>query len=199
MKRLPATLLTFISDVASCCLLDSSLYITTGWFRRLIQNEDELAANLGHHIAHIVARHKVERLCIIPAEWSLLLAIAGFVPLRSPTRSFLRCLIFGLAFAQAASFGWSLLLRKVFEQEADYISLLLMADAGFNSTGAISFWTKRNEPCSHCSKKWDLWHRWIHHQVSSCFSNRPSRVTRCWLSLVVACNPSLSQRLQASS
>ena len=39
----------------------------------------------------------------------------------------------------------SLGLSRFREREADYIGLLLMADAGFNLSGAVSFWTKLNK------------------------------------------------------
>ena len=36
-------------------------------------------------------------------------------------------------------------LKRIREREADYIGLLLMAEAGLNSAGAFSLWTKYNE------------------------------------------------------
>lgn len=42
--------------------------ITTGFFHHVISNDDELAAVLGHEIAHAIARHNLETECIRLAD-----------------------------------------------------------------------------------------------------------------------------------
>ena len=130
-----------ISDVANAWISKSGLVvISSGYIGGIIENEDELAAALGHEIAHNIAGHDLEPHCIDKLDMNihqplLLLALTGiFYP---PARVF--------ALPGMLSALVSIGLSKIREREADYISLLLMTEAGFDSTGAVSLWTKYNE------------------------------------------------------
>lgn len=113
--------------------------ITTGFFYHAISNDDELAALLGHEVAHVLARHILEANFVDlahetftkPFSWFALLGYIWF-----------EAIVF--AAPMMASLFASLALSRVREREADYIGLLLMADAGFNPSGALSLWTKVN-------------------------------------------------------
>ena len=130
-----------ISDVADAWISKSGLVvISSGYIGDIVENEDELAAALGHEIAHIIAGHNLESYCIEKVDKHfhqplLLPALTGFF--------FRPALVF--AYPTVLSFFVSLALSKIREREADYISLLLMTEAGFNSTGAVSLWTKYNK------------------------------------------------------
>ena len=130
-----------ISDVADAWISKSGLVvISSGYIGDIVENEDELAAALGHEIAHIIAGHDLESHCIEKADKNF------HLPLLLPalTAFFFRpALVFALPM-MLSSFV-SLALSKIREREADYISLLLMTEAGFNSTGAVSLWTKYKE------------------------------------------------------
>ena len=128
------------SDVADAWISKSGLVvISSGYIDGIVVNEDELAAALGHEIAHIIAGHDLESYCIEKVDKHfhqplLLPAITGFF--------FRPALVFSLPTVLSSYVSY--VLSKIREREADYISLLLMTKAGFNSTGAVSLWKKYN-------------------------------------------------------
>ena len=124
------------SDRAAVWISRSGLVlITSGNFRRLIKNNDELAFVLGHGLGHYVAGHHYERLSTFVA----MTLIPSPILLSSPVTGLMSFLIIPASLLAwcACSIFW--------EQEADYIGLLLMTDAGFNPEGAVRYWTKRNK------------------------------------------------------
>ena len=114
--------------------------ITTGFFHHIITNDDELAAILGHEVAHVVAGHLLESKSIRLADkyftkpFSWLSFICCIYP---------EAIIFAVPIL--ASRLTSLALSRIRETEADYIGLLSMADAGFDVSGAVSFRKKFNK------------------------------------------------------
>ncbi len=101
----------------------------------LAESDDELAAVMGHEIAHVSARHGAER-----TSQQLGAALLG-VGLTVATddakyRDQIR-LAYGLAAA-----GTVLKYSRDHESEADHIGLLYMARAGYDPAAAISFWRK---------------------------------------------------------
>ena len=130
----------FADEVFACVFRFGLVLITTGSFHHVIANDDELATVLGHEVAHVVAGHVLE-------SESIRLADEYF------TEPFAWLALLGCVCAEAMIFAvpiiasclTSLALSRIRETEADYIGLLLMADAGFNVFGAVSFWTKMNQ------------------------------------------------------
>ena len=124
----------------ACAFRFGLVLITTGFFHHVIADDDELATVLGHEVAHVVAGHVLESECIRladkyftePFAW---LALLGCVVSEA--------IIFAAPIL--ASYLTSLALSRIRETEADYIGLLLMADAGFKVSGAVSFWKKLNQ------------------------------------------------------
>ncbi|KAM0797695.1 peptidase family M48-domain-containing protein [Usnea florida] len=130
-----------LADIPFACTFRFDLVlITTGLFHHIITNDDDLATVLGHEVAHVIAGHVLESKSIEladkyftkPFSW---LALLGWV---CPEFIFFAAPIL-------ASSLTSLALSRVREIEADYIGLLLMADAGFNVSGAVSVWKKFNQ------------------------------------------------------
>lgn len=103
-------------------------------------NEDALAAVLGHEIAHNTASHAAERLS---AAWvcnltaGSLFFLAGALP---------GLVLFGLWSCIGGFYLQDLLLylpmgRKQ-ESEADYIGLMMMAEACYDPRAAVGFWQR---------------------------------------------------------
>lgn len=104
------------------------------------RNEDALAAVLGHEIAHNTASHAAERLS---AAWvgnltaGSLFFLAGALP--------------GLALFSLWSFVGGFYLQDLLfylpmgrkqESEADYIGLMMMAEACYDPRAAVGFWQR---------------------------------------------------------
>ncbi len=114
--------------------------ITTGYFHHVISNDDELAAVLGHEVAHVISQHALESETIRLADMFFTKSFALLTPLMAIHPIFIFC-----AVPVMLSTLKSLSLSRTREREADYIGLLLMADAGFDPRGAVSLWTKFNK------------------------------------------------------
>jgi predicted Zn-dependent protease len=103
--------------------------VHTGLFR-VAKNDAQLAAVLGHEVAHAVARHGVERMS---RELLIGLGVAGLGAAVGDDRV-----------ALAAGVGATLLISLPFsreqEAEADEIGLLYMARAGYDPREAIRLW-----------------------------------------------------------
>ena len=127
----------FADEAFACAFRFGLVLITTGFFHHIIADDDDLATVLGHEVAHVVAGHVLESLSIKladkyftePFAW---LALLGCVVSEA--------MVFAVPIV--ASYLVSLALSRIRETEADVIGLLLMADAGFNVSGAVTFWTK---------------------------------------------------------
>lgn len=100
------------------------------------QNETALAVVIGHEIAHVVAKHSVERLSQqIAAQYGG--AIAGSV-LGGSAGGQLGKAVFGLG----AQYGVMLPYARKQEYEADELGLAFMALAGYDPRTAVPFWTR---------------------------------------------------------
>lgn len=104
---------------------------------RITRSEDGLAAVLGHEIAHNLAQHHGERMSATIGPNMLMY---GLILMTAPVP--------GAFFALQALGGWLLdtlfgrpMSRKM-ESEADYIGLMLMAEACYDPREAIHFWRR---------------------------------------------------------
>ena len=106
-----------------------------------VATDDELAAVLGHEIANVLANHSKNRLSV-----GTVASVVAF-PFIIPTALCLlmeETLIFAIPFA----IPLALVAASVFyvsrkrEAEADYIGMMLMADAGFDPSAAVGVWKK---------------------------------------------------------
>ena len=130
----------FADEVNACVFRFGLVLIPTGLFHHIIANDDELATVLGHEVAHLVAGHGLESetIRLADAYFTLPFALPALL-----SYFFVEAMVFAVPIL--ASLLASLALSRVRETEADYIGLLLMADAGFNVSGAVSFWKKMNQ------------------------------------------------------
>ncbi|MFT3828776.1 MAG: M48 family metallopeptidase [Opitutaceae bacterium] len=101
----------------------------------LAGSDDELAAVMGHEIAHVSARHGAER-----TSQQLGAALLGVGVTVATDDAKYRDQI-RLAYGLAAT-GTVLKYSRDHESEADHIGLLYMARAGYDPAAAIGFWRK---------------------------------------------------------
>ena len=105
-----------------------------------VKSDDELAAVLAHEIAHVLANHAREGMSVNSAATVFALPFVPFA-------------IFGFLVEEALIFALPILgffaiasyQSRRREKEADYIGMMLMADAGFDPSAAVSVWKKMME------------------------------------------------------
>lgn len=118
------------------CAPGGKITFYTGLIEQLNLNDDEIAAIMGHEIAHALREHGRERLSQAMAQSAvanIAMAVAG--PYGSAVS----------AANQAAQYVLVLPNSRQNESEADAIGLELAARAGYNPRAAISVWQKMNK------------------------------------------------------
>jgi len=115
------------------CAPGGKITFYTGIIEQLNLNDDEIAAIMGHEIAHALREHGRERVSQAAAQnvlANIAMAVAG--PYGSAVS----------AANQVAHYAIVLPNSRENESEADAIGLELAARAGYNPMGAISVWQK---------------------------------------------------------
>jgi predicted Zn-dependent protease len=108
--------------------------IYTGLFR-VTENDAGLAAIIGHEIVHALARHSAERMSqSIVAE----LVLAGSQA-AGTSAEVMQALGLGAQIGLILPFG------RAHESEADYIGLLLAAQAGYDPREAVRVWERMSQ------------------------------------------------------
>lgn len=105
---------------------------------KLVDNQDQLAAVIGHEIGHVMAKHSNERLSEKTA------ADVGLQLVSATVGSSIGQLGMS-ALGLAAEYGVLLPFSRTHESEADIIGLSLMAKAGFNPQQSIVLWQKMSK------------------------------------------------------
>lgn len=104
---------------------------------RVAQTDDQLAAVLSHEIAHNLAQHAAERLSASMGEK---LILGGIVTALAGTpRRFLAGCLFGII---ALTLLFARPMTRMLESEADYIGLMIMADAYYDPRQAMILWER---------------------------------------------------------
>ena len=116
------------------------MLIFSGIFIHAVKNDDELAAVLAHEIAHVLANHAIEDRSIRTVARIVSLP---FLPFAFLAQFVAEAIVLALPIAGVALVE-SRLSRKR-EEEADYIGLILMVDAGFDPSAAVSVRKKFKE------------------------------------------------------
>lgn len=117
------------------CMPGGKIMVFSGLADKLNATDDELAAVIGHEIAHALREHGRERMSQAYVEQFGLQALAAFVGGTA-----------GSLAAQGAGMGSKLLFSlpngREQEREADRMGLELAARAGYNPEAAVSLWKK---------------------------------------------------------
>ncbi len=98
----------------------------------LADNPDQLAAVIGHEIAHVLSRHSNERA-------SQQMAVSQGLGLLQQTGLGQKPVLLGLL-GLGAEFGILMPYSRAHESEADIIGLQLMAQAGFDPSQSVALW-----------------------------------------------------------
>lgn len=107
---------------------------------KLVDNQDQLAAVLGHEVAHVLARHSNERMS---QKTALNQGMALVSAISNPTSVLGQLAISSLGIG--AQYGIILPFSRTHESEADILGLDLMAKAGFDPRQSINLWQKMDQ------------------------------------------------------
>jgi predicted Zn-dependent protease len=109
--------------------------VNSGLFK-LARNDSELAAVLGHEMAHVTARHSEEgQSHNVLAEVTGTVVDVGLAAMDMPSEV-------GDVFDAGAQVGVLLPFSRLQEYEADQVGMLYMARAGYDPREAIVFWQR---------------------------------------------------------
>lgn len=121
------------------CMPGGKIMVYSGLIEKLNATDDELAAVIGHEIAHALREHGRERMSQAYVQQFGLQALAAIVTKGTSTAV-------GNASMQAAGLGSQLFFAlpnsREQERESDRIGLELAARAGYNPDAAVSLWQK---------------------------------------------------------
>ncbi|HEY7640638.1 MAG TPA: M48 family metallopeptidase [Steroidobacteraceae bacterium] len=120
-------------DVNAYCMPGGKIMVYTGLIQKLQATDAELAAVLGHEIAHALREHSRERISRAYAEQ---VALAGIALVTGASDTTMQ-----LA-SQVSAVTFQLPHSREQEAEADRIGLELMARAGYDPNAAVALWQK---------------------------------------------------------
>jgi predicted Zn-dependent protease len=120
-------------DVNAYCMPGGKIMVYTGLIEQLHATDAELAAVIGHEIAHALREHSRERISRAYAEQ---LALAGIAVATGASEATMQ-----LA-SQVSAVTFPLPHSREQEAEADRIGLELMARAGYDPNAAVTLWQK---------------------------------------------------------
>ena len=120
-------------DVNAWCMPGGKIAVYTGLIERLKPSDDELAAVMGHEIAHALREHGRERVSQAQAQ-GLFIGILGAAAGVSRAGMDLTQVVVDLTISKPNS--------RDHETEADRIGVELAARAGYDPRAAISLWQK---------------------------------------------------------
>jgi predicted Zn-dependent protease len=120
-------------EINAYCAAGGKIAVYTGLIDTLKLTDDELAAVMGHEIAHALREHVREAMSEAYAEQIGITILASATKLGSASTNLL---------GNAAQIAIGLPFSRQKEREADEIGLELMARAGYDPHSAISVWNK---------------------------------------------------------
>lgn len=126
-------------DPNAFALPGNKIGVYTGMLK-LVDNQEELAAVIGHEVGHVLAKHSNER---ASQELAMKQGLNVLQALTMPT-SPLGQLGFGLL-GVGAEYGVLKPFSRTQESEADMIGVDLMAKAGFDPRYSINLWQKMDQ------------------------------------------------------
>lgn len=126
----------FKDDTANAFALPGKkIGVHTG-IMKVANTPDQLAAVIGHEIGHVMAKHSAERLSIqtVTATGSQL--VGAVLATQGEGEQALIMGVMGLGL----QYGVTLPYSRTHESEADYVGVVLMAQAGFDPRASVTLW-----------------------------------------------------------
>jgi predicted Zn-dependent protease len=123
-------------DVNAWCMPGGKIAVYTGLIDRLKPSDDELAAVMGHEIAHALREHGRER-ASQAAEQSLAAGVIGAVLGIGSLGTDLTGTVLNITFGLPNS--------RLHETEADRVGVELAARAGFDPRASVTLWQKMGQ------------------------------------------------------
>lgn len=126
-------------DVNAYCMPGGKIMVYTGLIDTIKPTDAELAAVIGHEIAHALREHSRERLSRAYAEQLVLAGVAVATGAEQSTMQIA---------SQVSSVTFTLPHSREQEAEADRVGLELMARAGYDPNAAVTLWQKMSKASS---------------------------------------------------
>ncbi len=124
------------TTVNAWCLPGGKVIVCEG-IMDMVESDDELAVVMGHEVAHAMARHSNERLSQYKLA-KLGSTIVGILTGGVGDNKSMAQQVFGLG----ATLGVMQPFSRKHETEADYMGLILMAQAGYDPDAAVALWQR---------------------------------------------------------
>jgi predicted Zn-dependent protease len=127
-------------QVNAYCMAGGKIMVYSGLIDQLKPSDDELAAVIGHEIAHALREHSREQMSEVYAQQIGLLGLAAVVGVSTKnSRNANTTLALG---STITAIALTLPHSRRAEHEADEIGLELAARAGYNPNAAVTLWEK---------------------------------------------------------
>ena len=123
-------------DVNAYCMPGGKIMVYTGLIDTIKPTDAELAAVIGHEIAHALREHSRERLSRAYAEQLVLAGVAVATGAEATTMQIA---------SQVSAVTFTLPHSREQEAEGDRIGLELMARAGYDPNAAVTLWQKMSK------------------------------------------------------
>ena len=123
-------------DVNAYCMPGGKIMVYTGLIDTIKPTDAELAAVIGHEIAHALREHSRERMSRAYAEQAVLAGVAVATGAEATTMQIA---------SQVSAVTFTLPHSREQEAEADRIGLELMARAGYDPNAAVTLWQKMSK------------------------------------------------------
>ena len=130
-------------QINAYCMPGGKIMVYTGLLDKAAKTNDEIAAVIGHEIAHALREHGRERMSTALIQQLGILGFAIYISDSAHNRQLKNLAVQGVALGTTLFFA--LPNSREQEREADKIGLELTALAGYNPLAAVSLWRKMDE------------------------------------------------------
>lgn len=130
-------------EINAYCMAGGKIMVYTGLIDQIQPSDDELAAVMGHEIAHALREHSREQMSEAYASKIGLIGLAAVVGITSKDANNANTTM--ALGSSVAAVALTLPHSRRDEHEADQIGLELAARAGYNPNAALSLWEKMSK------------------------------------------------------